>query len=96
MIDNVQQLLDFSVLSDVGVTICAELDTLWTTPRELLALEIGSILTLGKATGDNISVFVGNVPFASGEVMVSEGVLGVRIAELRECHNEFGTGRTAG
>lgn len=88
-----QPTLDITVLSEVPVGICAELDTLWTTPRELLGLEIGSVLTLRKATGDNINVYIGSVPFASGEVMVSEGVLGVRIAELRRAFAGHGPGR---
>jgi flagellar motor switch/type III secretory pathway protein FliN len=88
-----QQGLEISVLSDVGVTICVELDILWTTPRELLLLETGAVLTLSKATGDNINVYVGSVPFASGEVLVSEGVLGVRIAELRQRGNGLESGR---
>ena len=78
-----QQPLDISFLSDVRVTISAELDTIQTTARELLELEVGRILTLGKATGDNVDVYVENVPLAVGEVMVSEGMLGVRIAELK-------------
>lgn len=78
-----QQPLDITLLSDVRVTISAELDTIQTTARELLALEVGRILTLSKATGDNVDVYVENVALAVGEVMVSEGMLGVRIAELK-------------
>ena len=83
MSNNKRTSLDIAVLASVRLPISAELDTIQTTPRELLSLELGRVLTLTKATGDNVEIYIGNVLFASGEVVVSEGMLGVRIAELR-------------
>ena len=92
--DALNESLDLTSLAEVNVPIVAELDTVKATARELLALDVGGVLTLNKATGDNINLYVGDVLFASGEVLVSEGILGVRIAELREPHNDMESGRT--
>ena len=93
MSENALDQLDIQTLAEVEITVSAELDTFVTTGRELLNLDVGSIVTVTKATGDNVNIYLGNVPFASGEVLVSEGMLGVRIAELKDIGVGLSTGR---
>ncbi len=50
--------------------------------RALTSLQEGSVLTLNRAAGDNVDLFVAGVNLASGEIVVIEDALGVRITDL--------------
>ena len=77
-------LADYAILSNVGIGILAELDHRQISFRELLVLDAGSILILGRAVGENIDVYVDRVLIGNGEVMVVDESLAVRLADLRD------------
>lgn len=77
-------LADYAILSNVGIGILAELDHRKISFRELLVLDAGSILILGRAVGENIDVYVDCVLIGNGEVMVVDENLAVRLADLRD------------
>ena len=76
--------MDFSALNQVEVPFIAELGTLTASARELLGLKVGGVLALTRATGENINIYIGNVLLGTGEVLVSQGVLAVRVADLKD------------
>ena len=50
--------------------------------RELLQLSVGSILKLDKRVGEPVDVFLRGVRFATGQLVVVEDRLGVRLNKI--------------
>jgi len=73
-------------LNDVPLAIRAELDQTSMTFGDVLNLEVGSVVRLGRPTGENIDVYVENVLIGWGEVLMVDGTLNVRLADLRNAH----------
>ncbi len=69
-------------LVDINVDFIAELGTTALTIRELLKLDKGSVIDLGKPAGESVELFVNNKIFGKGEVMVYEKNLAIRINEI--------------
>jgi flagellar motor switch protein FliN len=74
----------FDAINDVPLTLRAELDRRTISFEDLLELDAGSVITLSRPTGENIDLYAGEVFIASGEILVVEGSLAVRIAYLRD------------
>jgi len=53
------------------------------TLDELLQLEVGSVIALGRPAGETLEVRVGNVSLASAEVVAIEDRLAVRITDFQ-------------
>ena len=68
--------------ADIPVELEAEIDRKLMTVRQVLQLDAGSIVRLSRSAGDTISVLVGGAPFGSGEIVMLENTMGVRITEL--------------
>ena len=71
-------------LGDVPVEIEVELDRRVMSTRELLALEEGSVIPTMRSAGENIDIYIGGVLFGSGEIVVIESSLGVRITDFHD------------
>jgi flagellar motor switch protein FliN/FliY len=71
-------------LGDVPVDIEVELDRRIMTTREVLQLEEGCIIGTTRSAGENIDIFIGGVLCGSGEIVVVENTLGVRITDFRD------------
>ena len=70
-------------LSDLTVTVRAELDQKAVTLSELLDLDVGTLLPFSRPTGENIDIYAEEVLIGWGEVLLTEGTLTVRVANLR-------------
>jgi len=78
------QLLEhFEKCGDVIVEVRAELDRTAFTVLELLGLEPGSLLEFSRSTGENIDIYAGEVLLGWGEVLMTDGAMAVRLADLR-------------
>jgi len=75
-------LREYPHLADVPLRVEALLDHLTLNMRRVASLEVGSVLTLTRSAGDNVDLCVGGVKLASGEIVVIENTLGVRITDL--------------
>lgn len=71
-----------SVLADVPLDISVELDQRILTLREVLELEIGSVVTMRRSAGENIDILIGGVVIAFGEIVIIENTMGVRITDF--------------
>jgi flagellar motor switch protein FliN/FliY len=71
-------------LSDIPIHVDAELDRKVMTVRDILALEIGSVIKLTRSAGENIVLLMGGTPVGSGEIVVVDEAVGVRITDFRE------------
>ncbi len=75
---------EIAPLADVPVDIEVELDRRIMLAREVLELEEGAVIATARSAGENIDIYIGGVLCGSGEIVVIENVLGVRITDFRE------------
>jgi flagellar motor switch/type III secretory pathway protein FliN len=69
-------------IGDVSVTLVAELDRTSLPFLEVADWRPGSIVRLPNSAGETISIRVGDVRLVTGEVLVIDGVLAVRVSDL--------------
>ena len=74
--------LDLEDVMSVRLRLTAELGQARIRVREVLALKVGSIVTLDKMAGELTDIFVNGLPLARGEVVVISDVLHVRLSEI--------------
>lgn len=74
----------YSVLANVDIAVTAELDHRKISFRDLLLLELDSVLVLGRPVGENIDVYVDRVLLGTAEILVVDESLAVRVADLRD------------
>jgi flagellar motor switch protein FliN/FliY len=75
---------EIAPLGEIPVEIEIELDRRILTMREVLDLREGSVLETARSAGENIDLYIGGVLSGSGEIVVIENTLGVRITDFRE------------
>ena len=73
---------EIAPLGDVPVDIEVELDRRVMTTREILQLEEGFVIGTSRSAGENIDIYIGGVLCGSGEIVVIESTLGVRITDF--------------
>jgi flagellar motor switch protein FliN/FliY len=71
-------------LGEIPVEIEVELDRRVMSTRELLGLDDGSVIRTSRSAGENIDIYIGGVFCGSGEIVVIENALGVRITDFRD------------
>ena len=75
---------EIASLGEVPIPIEVELDRRIMAAREVLGLEEGSVLRTSRSAGENIDIYIGGVLCGSGEIVVIENTLGVRITDFRD------------
>ena len=73
---------EYAHLGNIPLRLEAVLGRLTMNMRAVASLEIGSVLTLNRSAGDNVDLVVAGVYLASGEIVVIEDALGVRVTDL--------------
>jgi flagellar motor switch protein FliN/FliY len=71
-------------LCDVPVDVDVELDRKKMSVREILSLEQGSVIKMLRSAGENIDIYVGGTFLGSGEIVIIEEAVGVRITDFNE------------
>ena len=75
---------EIAPLADVPVEIEVELDRRVMTTRQVIALDDNSVIETSRSAGENIDIYIGGVLCGSGEIVVIENTLGVRITDFRD------------
>ncbi len=75
---------EIAPLAEVPVEIEVELDRRIMKAREVVELEEGAVIDTSRSAGENIDIYIGGVLCGSGEIVVIENVLGVRITDFRD------------
>jgi flagellar motor switch protein FliN/FliY len=75
---------EIAPLGEVPVEVEVELDRRPMTTREVLQLTEGSVMATSRSAGENIDIYIGGVLCGSGEIVVIENALGVRITDFRD------------
>jgi len=71
-------------LADVSVDVDVELDRKTMKVREILSLDQGSVIRMVRSAGENIDIYVGGTLLGSGEIVIIEEAVGVRITDFNE------------
>lgn len=70
--------------ADIPVYVDIELDRKLMTARDILALEPGSVVKMPRSAGENIDILVGGAIIGSGEIVIIEETVGIRITDFVE------------
>lgn len=74
----------FELIGDVGVPLTAELDRSTVSVHELMRWKVDTVITLARPTGENIDLLAGGVVIGNAEILVLDGKLAVRVADLKD------------
>lgn len=74
--------MDYEGLLDMEVEFIADLGQTSLSIKDILALQKGSVIDLGKPAGESVEAYVNNRIIGKGEVMVYEKNLAIRINEV--------------
>ncbi len=69
--------------SDVRIDITVELDRRSMSIREILALDVGNIITMPRSAGENLEIHVGGSLVGYGEIVIIESSMGFRITDFK-------------
>ena len=75
-------LQQLSHLADLPVTIDIELDRRVMSMRQVLELGAGSVIKMSRSAGENIDVLVGGTLVGTGEIVIIEDTVGIRITDF--------------
>ncbi len=73
---------EVSFLGDVPLQIEVELDRKVMTIEEILALDVGSVIRMSRSAGENIDILIGGALVGSGEIVIIEETVGVRMTDF--------------
>ena len=71
-------------LADVPIDVEVVLDRRSMSMRDVLALDAGSTLRMTRAAGENVDMYLGEVLLGTGEIVVIEQAMGVRITDFSQ------------
>jgi len=71
-----------ALLLDVMLDLEVELDRRVMRMREVLQLEVGSVIRMTRSAGENIDIIVGGSLVGFGEIVIIEDTMGVRITDF--------------
>ena len=71
-------------LADIRMDVDVELDRTIMTVRAILALEPGNVIAMRRSAGENIDILIGGAQLGSGEIVIIEDTVGVRITDFKE------------
>jgi len=74
--------LSLDLVLDLSMPITVELGRTTIAVRDLLQLSTGSVIELNKQAGEPVDLYVRDVRFARGEVVVVDNNFGLRITEI--------------
>lgn len=80
---------DLSPVLDVRVELSVEIGRTTMTIAETLMIGPGSIISLGRATGDPVDLLVNGKRIARGEVVAIDEEFGLRVTEIDSPENPF-------
>jgi len=71
-------------LADIPMEVDVELDRTMMAVRDILALDKGSVIAMTRSAGENMDIVIGGARLGSGEIVIMEDTVGVRITDFKE------------
>jgi flagellar motor switch protein FliN/FliY len=75
-------LQEVAFLADVPVQIEVELDRKVMSIAQILELDIDTVIRMTRSAGENIDILIGGTLIGSGEIVIIEDAVGVRITDF--------------
>ena len=75
--------MGLNYLDDVNITILAELGQATMKAREILGLEVGSVIELERLAGEPVDIYINNQRFGCGEILVMNDNFAVRVMNVK-------------
>ncbi len=75
---------EIGALADIRMDVEVELDRKIMAVREILALETGSVVAMHRSAGETIDIRIGGTVIGSGEIVILDERIAVRITDFRE------------
>lgn len=69
-------------LADVPIEVSVELDRRILPIRQILELDVGSVIKMTRSAGENIDILIGGTLIGFGEIVIIEDSVGVRITDF--------------
>jgi flagellar motor switch protein FliN/FliY len=73
---------EIAAYADVPMSVHVELDRCIMTVRDVLRLDLNSVLKMNRSAGENLDIRVGGALIGYGEIVISETTTGVRITDF--------------
>ena len=73
---------DILLMSDVPMDVQVELDRRVMSLRDVLDLEVGSVIRMSRSAGENIDIVIAGALVGFGEIVIIEDTMGVRITDF--------------
>lgn len=67
---------------DVPMAVQVELDRRVMTVREVLQLDVNSVLKMHRSAGENLDLRIGGALIGFGEIVIAESTTGLRITDF--------------
>jgi len=67
---------------DLPIEVAVELDRRQMKVREVLTLQIGSVIKMNRSAGENMTLMFHGRPAGYGEIVVIEDTMGIRVTDL--------------
>jgi flagellar motor switch protein FliN len=68
---------------DVPLDVDVELDSITLTVRDVLQVDAGTVIRLGRSAGENLDVRIGGALVGFGEIVVNETTTGIRLTDFK-------------
>ncbi len=75
---------EIATLADIRMDVEVELDRTIMTVRDILALESGSVIAMQRSAGETIDIRIGGEVIGSGEIVILDEKVAVRITDFKE------------
>ncbi|MCF7668809.1 MAG: flagellar motor switch protein FliN [Verrucomicrobia bacterium] len=73
---------NLDILMDVPVKLTVEIGSCHLPMRDILQLNVGSVIQLDKSSEEPVDLYINNKLFARGEVVIVEDQFGIKITEI--------------
>jgi flagellar motor switch protein FliN len=73
---------DILGFEDVPLAVEVELDRRIMTVRDVLRLDVDSVLKMNRSAGENLDLRIGGALIGYGEIVISETTTGLRITDF--------------
>jgi flagellar motor switch protein FliN/FliY len=70
-------------LADVLIDLEVELDRKMLSVREILDLDVGTVIKMIRSAGENIDILIDRHVVGFGEIVIIEDAMGIRITDFR-------------
>jgi flagellar motor switch protein FliN/FliY len=77
-----QEMNNISLLMDISLPVRVRVGTKTVLLKDILSMDIGSIVELDQLANEPLDILVGNKAIAKGEVVIVDGNFGVQIVEI--------------